>query len=162
MKNWYNSLNPRERNLVFYGSIVATILVIGLFIVQPLMDKNKKLHKTIANQKSSLKVMQKQSLQVKQLQQQGSNKTTPSSNKSPQQKIETALQTMRLKPALERMQSQGSNSVRIILKDANADRTMRLLSDLETKHGLLIDNLVVNTNNKEAGLIDARITVKSN
>lgn len=162
MKNWYNSLIPRERNLVFYGSIIAALMIIGLFIVQPLIDKNQKLNKIIASQKSSLKNMQKQSLQVKQLQQQGSNKTSSSSNKSPQQKIEAALQTMRLKPALERMQSQGSNSVRVILKNANADRTMRLLSDLETKHGLLIDKLTVNTNNKEAGLIDARITVKSN
>ena len=161
MKNWYNSLNPRERNLVFYGSIIATLLVIGLFIVQPLMDENKKLNKAIASQKSALKNMQKQSFQVKQLQQQGSSKSGASSNKSPQQKVETALQTLRLKPALERMQSQGSSGVRIILKNADADRTMRLLSDLETKHGLLIDKLTVNTNNKESGFIDARITVKS-
>lgn len=162
MKNWYNSLNPRERNLVFYGSIISIVLIIGLFIVQPLIEKNQALNKVIASQKASLKNMHKQSLQVKQLQQQGTSKTNTSSNQSPQQKIETALQTMRLKTALERMQSQGSNGVRIILKDANADRTMRLLSDLENKHGLLIDSLTVNTNNKEAGLIDARITIKSN
>ena len=161
MKNWYNTLSPRERNLVFYGSILATLMILGLFVVQPLLEKSKRLNTAIASKSLSLKMMQKQSLQVKQLQQQ-STKPSQSANQNPQQVIEKLLQTFRLKPALERMQSQGNNGVNIVLKNANADRTMRLISDLENKHGLLINNLIVNTNNKEAGLIDVRLTVKSN
>jgi len=161
MKNWYNTLSPRERNLVFYGSILATLMILGLFVVQPLLDKNKKLNNAISSKRISLKTMQKQSLQVKQLQQQ-TIKPKQASNKNPQQLIESALQKYRLKPALERMQSQGSNGVHVILKDANADRSMRLIYDLENKHGLLINNLIVNTNNKKTGLVDIRLTVKSN
>jgi len=160
MKDWFNTLNPRERNLVTYGSILAGLLILGLFIVQPLFDNNKKLNKIIDNKSTALKIMQKQSMQIKQLQQQAT-KPEQTSNQNPQQIIESALQTFRLKPALERMQSQGSNGVNLVLKNANADRTMRLIADLENKHGLNISNLTINSNKKEAGLIDVRLTVKS-
>ena len=161
MKDWLNTLNPRERNLVTYGSIIATLLILGLFIVQPLLDNNKKLNKIISNKTTALKVMQKQSLQVKQLQQQAT-KPEQTNNQSPQQIIESALQTSRLKPALERMQSQGLNGVNLVLKNANADRTLRLIADLENKYSLTISNLTINTHKKEAGLIDVRLTVKAN
>jgi type II secretory pathway component PulM len=160
MKNWLNTLNPRERNLVTYGSIIAALLILGLFIVQPLFDNNKKLNKIISNKSTALKVMQKQSLQVKQLQQQAT-KPEQTSNQSPQQIIEKTLQTLRLKTALERMQSQGANGVNLVLKNANADRTMRLIADLEKKYGLIISSLTINTHKKEAGLIDVRLTVKA-
>ena len=159
MKDWFNTLNPRERNIVTYGSIIAVLLIVGLFIVQPLLENNKKLNKIINIKSTALKIMQKQSAQVKQLQQQGT-KPEQTSNQSPQQIIESNLQTLRLKPALERMQSQGENGVSLVLKNANADRTMRLLADLEDKHGLKISSLTINTLKKEVGLIDVRFTVK--
>ena len=55
MKNWYNTLSPRERNLVFYGSILATLMILGLFVVQPLLDKNKKLNNAISSKKNIVK-----------------------------------------------------------------------------------------------------------
>ena len=160
MKDWFNTLNPRERNLVTYGSLIAVLLILGLFIVEPLFDNNKKLNKVINHKSTALKIMQKQSLQVKQLQQQ-SAKPEQTNNQNPQQIIESALQTLRLKPALERMQSQGSNGVNLVLKNANADRTLRLMADLENKYGLIISSLTINTHKKEAGLIDVRLTVKA-
>ncbi len=160
MKDWFNTLNPRERNLVTYGSLIAGLLILGLFIVQPLLDNNKKLTKIIDSKNTSLKIMQKQSAQVKQLQQQAT-KPEQTNNQNPQQIIEKALQTLRLKPALERMQSQGANGVNVVLKNANADRTMRLIANLENKFGLIISNLTINTHKKEAGLIDVRLTVKA-
>jgi type II secretory pathway component PulM len=160
MKNWFNSLSPSERNLVFYGSILASLILLWMLVVEPLINNHTKLNKTITYQKNTLKVMQKQSSQVKQLQQLG-EKSTQSSTGNPEQLIEKALQTWRLKPALERMQAQGSKGVRIVLKNAIADRSMRFLYDLENKHGLLISNLVINNSNKEAGYTDLRITVKA-
>ena len=102
--------------------------------------------------------MQKQSVQIKQLQQQ-TKKPITSSSGNPQQLVERSLQTWRLKPKLERMQSQGSNGVRLSLKNVNADRVMRFLHELESKHRLSINNLVINNNKKEAGYADVRLTI---
>lgn len=159
MKNWYNTLAPRERILVLYGSIIAIILLFWMLIAKPLINNHRTLNKVISSQKITLETMQRQSLQIKKLQQQGTKPVT-SNNANPQQLVERSLQTWRLKTKLERMQSQGAKGVRLSLKNANADRIMRFLYELEDKHGLSIDNLVINNNKKEAGYADIRLTIK--
>lgn len=159
MKNWYNSLSARERNLVVYGSILSAIILFWLLVAKPLYNKHNKLTKTIQNKTSALELMQGQSVQVKRLQQQNLANKTPKIAGNPQQLVERSLQTWRLKPALGRMQSQGSNAVRLTLKDANADRFMRFLDDLEKKYALAVESLSM-TADKESGLADIRLTVK--
>lgn len=161
MKNWYNTLAPRERTLVLYGSIISLALLFWILIAKPLYTNHQKLNKTIISQKQTLQKMQKQSIQIKQLQQQNI-KPTSSSTGNPQQLVERSLQTWRLKPKLERMQSQGANGVRLSLKNADADRVMRFLFELEDKYALSIDNLVMNNNKKEAGFADVRLTIMRN
>ena len=81
MKNWYNSLSQRERMLVSYGSIVVTLILLWLLAAKPLYDKHVKLNTIIASQHNSLATMQKQSIQIKQLQQQGTNKPVVNNSK---------------------------------------------------------------------------------
>ena len=157
--NWYNTLSPRERNLVFYGGIIAILILVWLLLIDPLYSNHKKYNKIIASQKSTLQTMQKQSVEVKKLQQQAVKPVTSSSG-NPQQLVERSLQTWRLKPRLERMQSQGANGIRLTLKNANADRVVRFLSELESKYNLAISNLIMSNANKDTGYIDVRLTVK--
>jgi len=159
--NWYNTLSPRERNLVFYGGIIAILILVWLLLIDPLYSNHKKYNKIIASQKSTLQTMQKQSVEVKKLQQQAV-KPVSSSSGNPQQLVERSLQTWRLKPKLERMQSQGANGIRLTLKNANADRVVRFLSELESKYNLAISNLIMSNANKDTGYIDVRLTVKRN
>jgi len=159
MKNWYNTLAPRERMLVLYGSIVAFALLFWMLLVKPLYNNHNTLNKVISTQKKTLETMQKQSIQIKLLQQQG-KKNVKKSSGNPQQLVERSLQTWRLKSNLERMQSQGSKGVRLSLKNANADRIMRFLFELEDKHALSISNLIINNKKKEKGYVDVRLTIK--
>ena len=162
MSNWYNSLSPRERALVTYGLIAVLALMLWLFAIKPLYFNQIKLKKVISQQKVTLATMQDQSAEIKLLQLQISTKPQISGTQNPQQIIERSLQTWRLKTVLDRMQSQGSNGVRLILKNANADRVMRFLHELESKHSLAITNLAVDSNNKDVGLADFRLTIQSN
>lgn len=159
MKNWYNSLSPRERNLVVYGSIVSALILFWLLVGKPLYSKHMALNKTIQNKTGALELMQGQSVQIKQLRRQSVANNTPNTSGNPQQLVESSLQTWRLKPALQRMQSQGSNAVRLTLKDANVDRFMRFLDDLEKKYALAVESMSI-TADKESGLADIRLTVK--
>ncbi|GAA0413944.1 hypothetical protein GCM10009133_22810 [Cocleimonas flava] len=162
MKNWYNSLSQRERLLVTYGSIAVTLILLWLLAVRPMYAKHVRLNNLIEQQEIKLATMQRQSIEIKQLQQQNIKVPSSSRTQNPQQLIERSLQTWRLKKSLERMQSQGSNGVRLILKDANADRVMRFLYELENKHTLVIDNMLIDKSKKEAGLADFRLTIKRN
>jgi len=159
MKTWYNSLSPRERMFVLVAGSAMLFLLLWLLVAKPLYNKNKKFNTQINSQKLALETMKKQSLQVKRLKQ-DSAKPVVKSTGNTQQHIERALQTWRLKSTLERMQSQGPDGVRLILKDANADRFMRFLFELENKYALIISNLVINNAKKEPGLADIRLTIK--
>ncbi len=160
MNSWYNSLSQRERLLVTYGSIAVALILLWLLAVKPMYAKHMRLNALIEQQETKLAVMQKQSIEIKQLQQQNIKAPTSNNSQNPQQLIERSLQTWRLKKSLERMQSQGSNGVRLILKDANADRVMRFLHEVENKHTLVIDNMAIDKSKKEAGLADFRLTIK--
>ena len=159
MNNWYNSLSSRERAIVTYGSVVVSLVLLWLLAIKPLYQKQIKLEKVITQQKSTIATMQKQSIEIKQLQQ-GAKKPKKASSQNPQQLIERSLQTWRLKTSLERMQAQGNNGVRLSLKNANADRVMRFLNEVEQKHGLSISNMSVESAKKEVGLADFRLTIK--
>ncbi len=162
MNSWFNSLSPREQALVSYGSIAVIIVLLWLLAIKPLYNNQIKLNKAIALQKTTLDTMQKQSIEIKQIQTNNIVKPATSNSQNPQQLIERSLQTWRLKNALERMQSQGSNGVRLTLKKANADRVMRFLHELESTHSLSIDNMAIDSNNKETGFADFRLTIKRN
>ncbi len=162
MKTWYDSLSSRERSLVLVASIAILLLLLWLLAIKPLYNSHTKLNKVINAQKTTLATMKKQSLQIKRLQQQNSSPKINTNNQNPQQLIEKELQTWRLKPALERMQSQGPSGVRLVLKSANADRVMRFLFELENKYSLSINNLVISHVKKEPGLADIRLTIKKN
>lgn len=159
MKAWLNSLSSSERTLVLSAGIALLLLFFWLLIAKPLYDNHSRLNRIILSQKNTLKTMQKQRIQIKQLQQQN-NKPVTTNNQNPQQLIERSLQTWRLKPSLERMQSQGANGVRLILKNVNADRVMRFLYELENKNALSITDMVINNAKKEVGFADVRLTIK--
>lgn len=159
MKNWFNTLSPRERSLVSFGLVAVILALLWIVVANPLYKKHVRLNKLIEQQKSSLAIMQEQRAQIRVLQQAAKSKPRTNSSQNPQQLIERSLQTWRLKDALERMQSQGANSVRLNLKNANADRVMRFLFELESQHTLAIDNLSINRTNKEPGIADFRITM---
>ena len=161
MSNWFNSLSPRERTLVSYGSIAVLAVLVYLLAIKPLYNNQIKLNKSIASQKSTLTTMQKQSEEIKQLQQQKIIKPKTIGAQNPQQLIDNSLQTWRLKTVLERMQSQGSNGVRLSLNNANADRVMRFLHELESKHSLLISGMTIDNSNRQAGFADFKLTIKS-
>ena len=161
MNSWFNSLSPRERSLVSYGSVAVLAVLIYLLAIKPLYNNQISLNKRIVAQKNTLSMMQKQSLQIKQLQQQKVIKPKTVGTQNPQQLIDSSLQTWRLKTVLERMQSQDSNGVRLILNNANADRVMRFLHELESKHALSISSMSIDNSNKKVGFADFKLTIKS-
>lgn len=159
MKNWYYSLSLRERYLVTYGSIVAALILFWLLLLQPALKQQKRLSQEITDKRNSLELMKVQSAQIRQYQQLKSARNGIATAGNPQQLVESALQTWRLKPALQRMQSQGPDAVRLTLKEANADFVMRFLNDLEKRYTLHVENLSVSAT-KEAGKVNVRLTVK--
>jgi len=157
MKDWYNALEERERNLVLYGSIVVGIILIWLLIIKPLYNKKASLNKSIESQTTTLATMQEQRTEVEILKKQKTKKK-PVGN--PQQRIDRSLVKWGLKDKLERMQQQGKDIV-VNLKDANADRGFQFLYDLENTHALTLTSIAINGDDERNGIVDFRLTIGS-
>ena len=152
-------LSSREKTLVSVATVAVILMLFWLLILNPILSKHEKLSKLTADKQTELRIMQRQSVLVKQLQQQSRGLTSKKIRGNPQQLIEQALQTWRLKPALQRMQSQGAKKISLSLKNAEADKVMRFIADLESKYGLSSIAMVIAKSNK-VGMINVRLTLE--
>ncbi|MCK5810929.1 MAG: type II secretion system protein M [Cocleimonas sp.] len=159
LKSWFLMLSSREKTLVSIATVAVIIMLFWLMILNPLLSRHESLTKLTQSKQTELQLMQRQSALVKQLQQQNSGTTKKKVTGNPQQMIEGALQTWRLKPTLQRMQSRGANKVILSLKKAEADKVMRFIYDLEQKYGLNSNEMILKKS-KTIGLVDVRLILE--
>jgi len=152
-------LSSREKTLVSIAAISVTMMLFWLIVLNPILSKHEKLSKLTEEKQIELRIMQRQSTLVKQLQQQANGSSTKKVTGNPQQLIEQALQTWRLKPTLQRMQSQGTKKISLSLKNAEADKVMRFIAELESKYGLNSTDMTI-TKSKTLGMINIRLTLE--
>ena len=159
IKSWFLMLSSREKTLVSIAAVAVTLMLFWLIIINPILSKHDKLSKLTEDKRVELRIMQRQSALVQQLQQQVNSASIKKVTGNPQQLIEQALQTWRLKPTLQRMQSQGTNKVAVSLKNAEADKVMRFIAELERKYGLTSTAMVI-TKSKIIGMVNIRLTLE--
>ena len=159
LKSWFLMLSSKEKTLVAIAAVAVVVMLFWLLILNPIFSSHETLTKLTESKQTELRVMQRQSTLVKQLQQQSSNATTKKINGNPQQLIERGLQTWRLKPTLQRMQSRGTNKVILSLKEADADKVMRFIFELEQKYGLSSSEMLIKKN-KTVGTVDVRLILE--
>lgn len=159
MKQWFMMLSSREKTLASIGVVIVPILLTWLVILQPMMDKHASLNAQIKDRTATLQKARSQSALIKQLQLTGGNVTRVSSG-NPQQKVESALRTWRLRSSLGVMSAPNSSTVRLNLRDAEADNIMRFLYDIETKHGLSVKSLSLKPT-RDIGKANASLTLEA-
>jgi len=159
LKSWFLMLSSREKTLVAIATVAVVIMLFWLLILNPIFSNHDSLTKLTQSKQTELRLMQRQSALVKQLQQQNSGTATKKISGNPQQLIERGLQTWRLKSTLQRMQSRGTNKVILSLKEAEADKVMRFIFELEQKYGLSSSEMLIKKN-KTVGTVDVRLILE--
>ncbi|MCK5919191.1 MAG: type II secretion system protein M [Cocleimonas sp.] len=159
LKSWFLMLSSREKTLVSVATVAVIVMLFWLLILNPMLTNHESLNKLTQSKQTELQLMQRQSTMVKQLQRQSSATTTKKVEGNPQQLIEKALQTWRLKSTLQRMQSRGANKVILSLKKAEADKVMRFIYDLEQKYSLNTNEMILKKS-KTIGMVDVRLILE--
>ena len=159
LKSWFLMLSSREKTLVSVATVAVIVMLFWLLILNPILSSHESLTKLTQSKQTELQLMQRQGAMVKQLQRQSSATTTKKVTGNPQQLIEKALQTWRLKSTLQRMQSRGVNKVILSLKKAEADKVMRFIHDLEQKYGLNTNEMILKKS-KTIGMVDVRLILE--
>ena len=159
MKQWFMMLSSREKTIVSIAAVLIPLLLLWLLLLQPMFKESAALKEQIADRTAILEKVRLQSTQIKMLQTNG-NKNTQASRGNPQQKVENALRTWRLRPNLGVMSATNTRTVKLNLREAEADNIMRFLFDVETKYGFAVKEASLKPTN-DIGRANASLTLEA-
>jgi len=159
MKQWFMMLSSREKTIVSIAAVLIPLLLIWLLLLQPMLKKNAALTDQIKDRTTILEKVRLQSTQIKMLR--SNRKPNAKVNQgNPQQKVESALRTWRLRPNLGVMSAPNSRTVKLNLREAEADNIMRFLFDVETKYGFAVKEASLKPT-KDIGRANASLTLEA-
>lgn len=157
MKEWFENLQPSERLYVIGGGVFVIILLLYLMAWAPLTGKVETSRQIVAQQREDVEWMRAAGEQIKKL---GLNKPSQqmSRNRSLLAVVDQDIQAAQLKGALQRMEPDGSQSVKIWINKGAFDALIGMLGKLETTQGISVKSLSINPTDTQ-GLVDARVTL---
>lgn len=159
MKQWFMMLSSREKTLVSVAAVLVPLLLLWLLLLQPMIQKHAVLNEQIQDRSEILNRMRQQNTEIKSLQKSGGGKKIVRRG-NPQQNVDSALRTWRIRSKLVSMNAPTSKTVKVTLRDAEADNIMRFLFDVETKFGLTLKSFSMKPT-KEVGKANASLTLEA-
>lgn len=157
MKEWFENLQPRERLYVIGGGVVLIVFLLYLTVWMPLNSKVKTSRQTVAQQREDVEWMRAAGEQIRKL---GLNNPAQhiDRHRSLLAVVDQEIQMAQLKGALQRMEPEGSQSVKIWINKGSFDALVGMLGKLETTQAISVKSLSVNPTDTQ-GLVDARVTL---
>jgi type II secretory pathway component PulM len=152
----FNSLSLREQRMLMLGTPVIICLFSWLFIIQPIIDTEKKLTKAVSNKQLQLDWMLENALKVKSSSPATNNRLKQglSSKSQLRQVMNMLLKKYRI--SIDRIQNVNQKNVSYQLNYSNFNNILKLIKDSE-EHGVTIVQLQVGQ--KETVGINTRLVV---
>ena len=156
MKEWFESLEQRERRILIGGAVALLLLSVYFLGWEPFINGLHELRESTQRKQGELAWMQNAVLEVKQLQ---ATQTTPvhfDSGQSLLGVIDRSAKAKKLGDSVKRVQPDGTSKARVWLESANFDVVIGWLEELEARYGVSVE-IVTFEKQAEDGLVDARI-----
>lgn len=159
MKEWYESLDQRERLMV---GIAAVVVAIGLFMMaiwHPLSSRQADLQGQLDEARDLMSYVQQAAATAKTA---GGGRRGPRQQGRERSLLSLVDETTRqrgLKEAVKRIQPEGESTVRIWLEQAPFDDVVRWLDELNQRYGIQLSNGNLDREEK-VGTIKARLTLE--
>ena len=160
MKEWYASLEKRERHLVMSGAALLVLMLMYVAVWEPLTNTVDNLRVSTEEQSSTLRWMRQSAQELKKLRGSGGNRVKSTGGKSLLSVVDQAAKSGRLGTALKRVQPDGEQRVRVWMEAASFDDVMRWLVLLDTRYGVQVESSVFEMK-QEPGRVDARLVFEA-
>ncbi|MGD8940266.1 MAG: type II secretion system protein M [Gammaproteobacteria bacterium] len=157
MKEWFESLEVRERRLVIGGAVTLFVLSIYFLGWEPFINRLHDLQESTQRKQLDLAWMQNAAKEVKKLQ---ATQTAPvrfDSGQSLLGIIDRSAKAKQLGDSVKRVQPDGTSKARVWLENAKFDVVIGWLEELERRYGVSIETITFEKQAEE-GLVDARIS----
>jgi general secretion pathway protein M len=163
MKDWWTSLQDRERWLFGTGAMLALSLSFYAVVWSPFLQDLHQLRRGVAEQRAELVWMRAATREIKRLEGSANDSQLPRHEDAGRSLLTLVDQTARaagLDQAMRRVEPQGSEKVTVHLEQASFDSLARWLVQLTRDHAIETVNALVDRQ-AASGFVNARITLQS-
>jgi len=151
-------LNPRERIIVVGGAVSLLIMVIYLFVWEPLLEKQVALNASIKSQQDVHQWMLKSAAEVRLLKGSGKQKTLSSS--AMQSVINRTAKSALPGALIKRIEKNRQQGVQVWIEQVAFDDMMKWLGGLQQKNGIQVASLISERTN-QIGRVNIRLVLKA-
>lgn len=158
MREWFDSLAPRERLMVVFGAVVVGILLFWSLVMAPLGNSVAQMTDRVEAKRDLIVWMQQVAPRLKSAGP-GGDATADGGEGSLVVLIDRTARSAGLGSALTRNQPVGEDGIRVQLRDASFDAMTRWLMQLRTGSGLALDSASIERG-EAAGTVNASLVLR--
>jgi general secretion pathway protein M len=158
MKQWWIKLNMRERRTVVAGVAVLAVLLLFLFVWEPLLSARTRLTASVERLRSDHSWMQQAAKQAKQLR--GSGAVVRQNFGSLLGVINSTARPVLKDAVLKRVEEDRNNGVRVWIEAVAFDDLVLWLGDLQRRYGIVASSISAERFGK-AGRVNARLILQA-
>lgn len=157
-KQWLESLQQRERNIVIAGAIALVIMLFYLAIWDPVIAKFEHQKQQLDSQRQLYSWMKSATAEIQSLKATGNSSIAKTRNQSISSLANRSAITSGVKPFINKIE-QTKNGVKVQLKAASFDSFVTWLTDLQNKYGIIASKVKIEKT-KVKGSVDINITLE--
>ncbi len=157
MKDWFTSLEPRERLLVAGGGAVLLLLLLYVMIWEPIAGSYRALQDGVAEQKQTLAWMKQAAAELNGLQRAGTGKARSLGGRSLLAVVDQSMRAGGLGSAIKRIEPDGKKGVKVWLEGVAFDPMIVWLGQITRTYQ--IETSMVTIEPRGSGRVNARLTL---
>ena len=159
MRQWFQSLVPRERLLVIAAAVVTAAALFFLLIWEPLVQANERLTQQVVSAEELNNWLAGVEQQAQALRRSGRSQPIQGRNQSLLSLVDKTSRDAGLGGAVKRIQPEGGDQAVVTLEAAGFNTMLFWLRDLETDYAIRATAITI-TREDTAGQVQARMTLK--
>lgn len=160
LRNWFESLESRERLMVLVGGTALAITLVYVMIVEPYIEHRRDLTQRLETQRDTLAWMESAKAEIQALE--GAGRETAAGGEDTRSLfavVDESAQEAELSQAVSQLTQGADDSVQVSLNSGRFDHTMRWLELLEMRHGVHVERISFEPAD-DPGRINASLTLE--
>jgi type II secretory pathway component PulM len=162
MKDWLDTLAPRERIMVLVCAVVVAITLLWLLVWKPLDSRHDALRSSVSDWETGLAQLQRVA-ELRGSDSSAGGSPNPGADQTPVIIVDTTLRARGLSGALRRSQPTTSTGIRVEFENVAFNSLVLWLGDLSNRYGMDVQAGTLSVPAQaDPGRINATLTLERN
>lgn len=157
-KTWYQSLQPRERQVLAGGAIFLSAFMLYIAVLHPFFSSKSRLIQHVQDQQDFMTWVRPMAAQIQSMR--GQQPASLPNGQSLLAVVSSSATSAGFGDALKQAQANNDGSVQLQLQAASFDSLVRWLDQLHRQYGLSAREFTAQRG-KSPGMVDATLTLQA-